>query len=80
MKTIDEDTRLFYVVDAPEVNEELFETYREAEAEYKDMARLNIGARLRICEVNHAYRDGNGWNYEDFSDTFSTIQEIYEQE
>lgn len=33
--------------------------------------------RLRICEVNHAYFDEklNGWNYDDYPDTFLTIKE-----
>lgn len=78
------DTRLFYVTDSVESNEEIFETYQEArdymlklEADNQELVRL------RICEVNNAYREttkdsktGASWNYDDRSDTFLTVKEF----
>lgn len=74
-----EHTRLFYVVDAPEVNEEIFETLSEAQAEYDEMEKLDIGTRLYIAEVKHAYIEEGGalhglWNYDDYSNTFNIIK------
>jgi|JI10StandDraft_1071094.scaffolds.fasta_scaffold1310190_1 hypothetical protein len=75
------DKRLFYVVDAPEVNEEIFDTYEKAKEEYHEMAKLNLGTRLYIAEVNYAYYDeqANGWNYDDFEDTFNIIKVLRRQ-
>jgi hypothetical protein len=75
------DTRVFYVVDAPEVNEDIFDTLEAAEIEFEDMAKLNLGARLYIAEVNHAYWDdgAKGWNYDDQSDTFNIIKVLKRQ-
>lgn len=75
-------TRLFYVTDSVESNEEIFETYQEAIAYFCSLIDDNQElVRLRICEVNNAYQysDGEGrilWNYEDRADTFTTIKEF----
>lgn len=71
-----DNTRLFYVVDAPEVNEELFTTYEKALDEYKEMVKLNLSPRIRICQVKHSYKEMGGWNYDDYSDTFETVKEL----
>jgi hypothetical protein len=74
-------TMVFYVVDAPEVNEEIFHSRQLAEDEYTEMAKLNLGVRLYIAEVNHAYWDDSakGWNYDDHIDTFNIIKVLKRQ-
>jgi len=73
------DTRVFYVTDSVESNEEIFESYQEAVKYYWRLVddRQEL-VRLRICEVNNAYFDKqlNTWNYDDLSDTFTTIKEL----
>lgn len=74
---MDDGTRLFFVVDSLESNEEIFETLEEAEMYVKNELDEGSGRRLRICLVNNAYKEENGsWNYEDFSNTFETVKEL----
>ena len=69
-------TRLFFVVENEEKNEELFETledadeYRELETEFKN--------RMFIALVCNAYyeKDLKKWNYEDMSGTFTKIKSL----
>ena len=75
-------TRLFYVTDSVESNEEIFETYQEAIAYFWKLVDDDQEMpRLRICEVNNAYQYGKDidsmmWNYEDRADTFTTVKEF----
>ena len=68
-----EETMLFYVVDGLETNEELFTTRTEADAYADELDAQGEKARVRICEVNNAYKEKDGWNYEDRSDTFKEV-------
>lgn len=70
------DTRLFYVVDAPEVNEEIFETFEEALNEYDEMDRIDLSPRLYVGEVRNSFREDDHWNYDDLIDTFDIIKVI----
>jgi hypothetical protein len=66
-----EATRVFFVVDSPQDNEEIYETLEEAEA-YQSKDK-----RIRIAIVQNAYKEANGsWNYEDLSNTFDFVKEI----
>lgn len=68
------ETRLFFVVDTIEKNEEIFTTLGEAQ-KYYGTVKNEDGARLYIGMVKNAYQeDGGTWNYEDFSDTFEIVQ------
>lgn len=78
-----DQTRVFFVVDSIEDNEELFEVLEEARA-YQDTLRPEDKPRIRICLVRHAFLEdekepmkSDRWNYEDLSDTFKTISETY---
>ena len=73
------ETRLFYVTDSVESNEEIFETYQQAREYMKRLEDDNQElVRLRICEVNNAYYDKQlkSYNYDDRADTFTTIKEF----
>lgn len=65
----DGEALLFYVVDSPTDNEELFTTRVAAETYADTLTR----SRIRICEVYNAYNDGDGWNYDDYSNTFHPV-------
>lgn len=70
-------TRLFFVTDSHEDNEEIFETLEDAEMHIKNEMDEGSGRRLRICLVNNAYREADGsWNYDDLSNTFETVKEL----
>ncbi len=69
------DTRVFFVVDSIEDNEELFETLEEARAFFTILAKKDH-PRIRICIVRNAYRDNGTWTYEDLSDTFEDVQDL----
>lgn len=69
------DTRLFYVTDSVESNEEIFETYEEAMSHFWRL--VNDGQelpRLRVCEVVRAFKENGVWNYDDQADTFTTVK------
>jgi hypothetical protein len=71
-------TRLFFVADSFESNEEIFETLEEAEFYVKEELDEGSGRRLRICLVNNAYQQEDGkWNYDDQSNTFETVKELF---
>lgn len=69
-----DSTRLFFVVDSHEANEEIFTTYGEAEAHYKKL-KGQTGRRIYAGLVNNAYyeKDLKGWNYDDQANTFTQI-------
>lgn len=71
-------TRVFFVVDAPDINEELFTELELAADEANELAKLGNEARVRICLVRHAYYEEElaGWNYDDWADTFETVKVI----
>jgi len=67
-------TRIFYVVDSIEDNEELFETREGAEAHF-DLLKKEDKPRLYIAMVRNAFREEDGqWNYDDFSNTFQIVK------
>ena len=73
-----DEVRLFFVTDSADDNEELFETLEDAR-EHVEATKFREEPRLRICVVRNSYKEDNGeWNYEDHSDTFTTIKEITE--
>lgn len=66
-------TRVFWVTDSTEDNEELFESLEDAE-EYIEATKFKAKPRIKVCAVKHAYKDNNGeWNYDDLADTFQTL-------
>lgn len=76
---MEDGTRLFFVTDSHEDNEEIFETLEEAEFYIKNEMDPGTGRRLRICLVNNAYRQEDGsWNYDDLSNTFETVKELHD--
>ena len=77
--TIQTYTRLFFVVDSWNDNEEIYETLEQAEKLYYLLEKENspnCKPRLYIAMVKNAYQEGSGWNYDDFSDTFQIIEII----
>lgn len=70
------DTRVFFVTDSLEDNEELFETFEGALAYVRANMPSLVDPRIRVCFVQNAYRQGEGWNYDDKANTFETIKEI----
>lgn len=69
-----DETRLFFVTDGTEDDEEIFETLERAEAYYRT---LDNKPRLYIAVVRNAYQEGDDdWNYDDFSNTFEIIKFI----
>jgi hypothetical protein len=74
---LDSATRVFFVTDSFESNQEIFETLGEADHHFKTRLREEAGARLYVAMVNHAYREADGrWNYDDYSDTFRFLSEV----
>lgn len=77
---IDNKTRLFYVVDSIDDNEELYTTEEDALDAYKKIYNdtPENKPRLYIAEVRNAYyeKDIKAWNYEDCSDTFTNLLDI----
>lgn len=69
------DTRLFFVVDSLEENEELYETL-ELAREAKNKLPREAEPRISICFVKNSYREGDNWNYNDQANTFERIKEI----
>ncbi len=68
-----EDTRLFWVTDSKEDNEEIFESLEDAE-EYIEATKFRGSPRIKICVVEHAYKEDNDeWNYVDLANTFRVI-------
>ena len=73
-------TRVFFVVDSIEDNEEIFETKEEAVNWLNGIAKKNK-PRIYIAIVKNAYKEHDyigkkelGWNYDDRSDTFEIIK------
>lgn len=68
-------TRVFFVVDSEEDNEELYETLEDAR---DAKARLDPENHplIRVCIVKNAFVDDGVWNYDDYLDTFDTIKYI----
>lgn len=76
----DNKTRLFYVVDSIDDNEELYTTYQDAVNAHNNInfLRPESKPRLYIAEVKNAYYDEElqDWNYEDYSDTFNIVSKL----
>lgn len=70
-----EQTRVFFVVDSTEDNEEIYETLEEAQ-KWFGMIAIGRKPRLRIAIVRNAYLERGKWNYSDFADTFETVSDI----
>ena len=68
------DTRVFFVTDSLENNEELHETLEQAQAHLSFAMSSNTHRRIRVCLVRHAYKENEGWNYDDHQDTFTEIK------
>lgn len=68
--------RLFWVVDSPEDNEEIFETREQADKYVRETFSKQEPYRIYIAEVANYYFDEqlNGWNYDDLADTFNGFQ------
>jgi len=76
---MNDDTRLFFVVDSVSSNEEIYTTLENAETAYNQELQEDKTARLYIAMVRNAYNQSNGlemedWNYSDHSDTFEIIK------
>jgi len=71
-----EQTRLFFVVESLTANAEIFETLESANG-YRDFLRSKNHELIRVYPaiVRNAYRDDTRWNYEDASDTFTHLTE-----
>lgn len=68
-----EKSRLFWVVDSHEDNEEIFATKSEA-LKYAEKYGKQEPYRIFIAEVRNYFREVNGsWNYDDRADTFDHI-------
>lgn len=76
----DNEPRLFWVVDSPEENEEIFTTREKAEQYAKRFGKKRPYT-ISIAEVRNYYFDEqlNDWNYDDHSDTFTKIITIVMQ-
>lgn len=74
------ETRVFFVLDSLEENEEIYETLEEASRAYTALQfeeKGNGGARLYVAMVRNAYREADGqWNYNDLADTFTNIHTL----
>ena len=70
------DTRVFFVTDSTEDNEELHETLEQAQAYTLSAMSEPQTARIRICMVLHAFPEGRRWNYDDQDNTFVTVKTI----
>lgn len=76
----DEKTRIFFVVDSKEDNEEIFETLEEARSYLISSINYGDKGRLYIAYVKNAYKEDEKWNYDDRSDTFQIIKIIDRKE
>lgn len=73
-------TRIFFIVDSLEDNEDIFETLEEA----KRYINLNFfdnktaKPRLYIAYVKNCFYEKNtkSWNYNDYADTFEFIKQL----
>lgn len=71
-------TRVFWVTDSTEDNEELFECLEDAD-EYIKATKFKATPRIKVCIVKHAYKGDDGeWTYDDQIDTFYTVS-IYKE-
>lgn len=75
------ETRVFFVVDSKDDNEEIYTSLEEANLAF-DKLKGREGKRLYIAYVRNSYftidgRNGK-WNYDDHSDTFNIIRIIRE--
>ena len=75
---MEKETRLFFVVDSLEHNEEIFETLEDAQAYRISVIGTEPKSRLRICLVRNAFKCPvtSLWNYEDFNNTFTTVKTL----
>lgn len=70
-------TRLFFVVDSIEDNEEIFATLEKAKKFMKALSNKDK-PRLYIAIVKNYFFDkaNKSWNYEDLSDTFEIVKQL----
>ena len=74
------NTRVFFVVDSSEDNEEIFETLEEANKFFR-VIKNNPNASIYIAIVKNAFKEDTGeWNYDDRADTFEKIQVLQKGE
>lgn len=67
-------TLVFYMVDAPDVNEEIFHDRESADTEFEGLVKLGHNSRLSIVETRQAYLEEEGdWNYDDSIDCFKVL-------
>jgi hypothetical protein len=72
-----DETRVFFVVDSVDTNEELFETLEIAQWWAADLLnRKKQVPRIRVAIVKHAFMDDGVWNYDDQADTFQFVHTI----
>lgn len=73
----EEATRVFFVTDSIEANEELHETLEDAVDYAKNEMDAGSGRRIRVCIVRNAFREvDGGWNYDDQADTFEEVKTL----
>lgn len=73
----EEATRVFFVTDSLEANEELHETLEDAVDYAKNEMDAGSGRRIRVCIVRNAFREvDGGWNYDDQADTFEEVKTL----
>lgn len=71
-----DDTRLFFVTESAEDNEEIFETLEDAQ-EYVEATKFRGEPEIWISIVKNAYKEDNGeWNYDDRSNTFEKVRRV----
>jgi hypothetical protein len=81
MSDFTDDTRLFFVVEGVDTNEEIFETLETATSYFHEVVKEDK-ARVYVGLVRNAYEETDrsgkkiGWNYEDFSNTFTIIKDV----
>ena len=72
------NTRVFFVTDSKEDNEELHTTLEGARAHLLSVMNSGTERRIRVCMVRNAYQEGDRWNYDDQADTFTDIKLLEE--
>lgn len=71
-----ERTRVFFITDSLEDNEEIFDSLEEAREYFVKMKKVDK-PRLYVAIVKNSFKELDGtWNYEDRLDTFEIIKFI----
>jgi hypothetical protein len=71
-------TRLFFVTDSLESNEEIFDNLEDAEAYKISVLGTEPRARIRVAMVRNYFfeKESGGYNYVDCSNTFNFIKTL----